>query len=119
MLNQSSVIPIHMTSVDAMSLSLHKIKAQWILKQHASAIARGTCEVTVPYRLGWSTFEYDVQYAYKISLVLEIPPAAMLIFYIVCNKLSLSTMDTVISVTKTDCIVCLSELFSQFYAVIV
>lgn len=53
--------------------------------------------------------------------MLEMPPAAVLIFYIVCNKVSVrqSTVDNVICVTKPDCIVCLSELFSQFYAFIV
>lgn len=71
--------------------------------------------MTASPRLGCRILEYE------ISLVLEMLPAAVLIFYVVCNKVSVrqSTMDTVICVTKPDCIVCLSELFSQFYAFIV
>lgn len=81
----------------------------------ASAKAWGSSEVTAPPRLGCSKLEYET------SLVLEMPPAAVLIFYIVSNKVTVRrrTMDTVICVTTPDCIVCLSELFSQFYAFIV
>lgn len=79
---------MQVTSLDVISLSLYELKAQWIiLNQHPQN--GGTCVVTVPPGLGWGAFEYNVQYAYKISLVLEIPPVVMLIFYIVCNKLSL------------------------------
>lgn len=99
--------------MDAVSFSLHKSTTNLKPTPHvASAIAWGSWEATGAPRLGCGTREDDA------SLVLEMPPAAVLVFYIVCNTVSVrqSTVATVICVTKPDCIVCLSELFSQFYA---